>query len=346
MIKNLQVLRGMAALMIFAHHFFGFKSKITLPFGDSAVAIFMVLSGFVLAYTFIRPGIGSKESTSFPQFILKRLIRIYPLYFLGQVIMFALLNFDLSGSEALYNLLMIQNWTLQPRIFWAGNQPLWFISALMFSYVLFLPTLSLFTGKRLIMICSMALLLTAYFFCVKIIPDNMVYEIIYIFPPMQFPAFVLGMFGGILFNKTGEIKSGLLADSLILISFGILIIQMFYSDRVSERYALSSYWWTVTFGLILILALTDNSQSILTSIFHRPALIKFGDMSYAFFVFHSPFLKVWRDVTESLNFQLHIELDFILSAAILTCISYGIHRLIEKPVTKFLDSRLLRPGHK
>jgi peptidoglycan/LPS O-acetylase OafA/YrhL len=78
--------RGVAAILVALFHlrnrFLGFNN---FPGGDGylAVDLFFVLSGFVLSHAYL-PRFQSGMSTS--QFMKARLIRLYPLYFIGFVI--------------------------------------------------------------------------------------------------------------------------------------------------------------------------------------------------------------------------------------------------------------------
>jgi peptidoglycan/LPS O-acetylase OafA/YrhL len=78
---TLDAMRGVAAIAVVAYHaddYFGYKFGAPL-----AVDFFFVLSGFVVAHAY-DGHLSSKMS--FSQFMEKRAIRLYPLYFLGQLI--------------------------------------------------------------------------------------------------------------------------------------------------------------------------------------------------------------------------------------------------------------------
>lgn len=72
-------LRGIAALVVVAIHW-SLGDALGLKYGFLAVDLFFVLSGFVIAYSYEE---RLKSDLSTGQFFLIRLIRLYPLYFLG-----------------------------------------------------------------------------------------------------------------------------------------------------------------------------------------------------------------------------------------------------------------------
>lgn len=89
--KNLDGIRTVAALMVFFWHAYGYsilkwpdgiaKSLVLSVFnGDMGVSIFFVLSGFLITYL-ILDEIKQKNSLSLKHFYLRRILRIWPLYF-------------------------------------------------------------------------------------------------------------------------------------------------------------------------------------------------------------------------------------------------------------------------
>jgi peptidoglycan/LPS O-acetylase OafA/YrhL len=71
--KTLDGLRGLAILLVLFIHFFGF-----VP-GWLGVDLFFVLSGFLITGILID---SKKSSNYYSRFIIRRVLRIFPLYFL------------------------------------------------------------------------------------------------------------------------------------------------------------------------------------------------------------------------------------------------------------------------
>jgi peptidoglycan/LPS O-acetylase OafA/YrhL len=81
-------LRGVAAISVLLMHFTMRTAFPTLRMGYFAVDLFFCLSGFVLAHTYsVRLAAGMSAS----DFMLRRLIRLYPLYVVGLMLGFAAL---------------------------------------------------------------------------------------------------------------------------------------------------------------------------------------------------------------------------------------------------------------
>src|SRR5580698_4630391 len=84
-IKALTSLRGIAAMMVVMQHFSATAQEHSqsvipslVPHGYIAVDLFFVLSGFIMAYTYL-DDFRSRGWQAFPTFIMKRVARIVPL---------------------------------------------------------------------------------------------------------------------------------------------------------------------------------------------------------------------------------------------------------------------------
>ena len=139
MIETLQSLRFIFVLMIFMSHFTYRGICAFDAGGDCGVSFFFILSGFVLSL-----GYGSRirEGTfCYGRFMLRRLRKIYPLHLL--CLLFFLVvsrsDFDLT---VLLNELLLQSWVPDPNYYFSCNSVSWFLSSLLFCYLVFPPCLS------------------------------------------------------------------------------------------------------------------------------------------------------------------------------------------------------------
>jgi exopolysaccharide production protein ExoZ len=132
----LQILRGIAALMVVFHHVLhqspGFLAVWPTEAGQAGVDLFFVISGFVMVY------VTNEREQSAAQFLTMRAIRIVPVYWFYTLIAAALMFFlpqlfrgnELSVKHVLLSLLFIphdsqgslsplikQGWTLDLEVF-------------------------------------------------------------------------------------------------------------------------------------------------------------------------------------------------------------------------------------
>jgi peptidoglycan/LPS O-acetylase OafA/YrhL len=147
-LTKLEAIRGFAAAYVVLHHLFAKKLVIAgkdfsvlFRFGQEAVILFFLLSGFVIQYAYLK----SKDK-SFKTFFFKRFNRIYiPLIciFIANYIVILISNngFSIDWAKLTGNLLMLQDvGSLKPNVIcnpFLGNTPLWSLSYEWWFYMLF-----------------------------------------------------------------------------------------------------------------------------------------------------------------------------------------------------------------
>lgn len=114
--------RFFAALLVFVAHFeeFRFYYKISFPnenkewfsrFGSVGVTVFFVLSGFLITWLLLNE-LEEKNKIKLKYFYIRRILRIWPLYFLISSISFLILNniafFNIPGYNADYHPYLIK----------------------------------------------------------------------------------------------------------------------------------------------------------------------------------------------------------------------------------------------
>ncbi len=171
--SNLDILRGLAALLVFLFHFNGskdfdpiFSSKFSLYYnfpGGLAVLVFFILSGYVI-------GLTTPVLTSGPlirKYLVKRAVRIMPIYIV--VILFTAYLGNYSFGTVLSNLLFL-NIPLCNLMNDAG--PIWSLHFEVLFYLLFVP-ISLFRislGKIVTGLLATIIILFVFFHNVNIPP--------------------------------------------------------------------------------------------------------------------------------------------------------------------------------
>ncbi len=146
---KLEALRGFAAFYVMLGHVFsgpiminGIDFSFLLDFGQEAVILFFVLSGFVIQYSFEKA-----RDKSFKLFFAKRFLRIYiPLLivFLLNYILACVEHkglFNPNWAQLTGNILMLQDASaLKTNVvcdFFLGNSPLWSLSYEWWFYMVF-----------------------------------------------------------------------------------------------------------------------------------------------------------------------------------------------------------------
>ena len=151
--ETLDALRGVAAVAVIFYHLNSVRLEPNIvPHGYLAVDFFFVLSGFVVAYAYEAT---LRSSLTFRAFVVKRMIRLYPLAMLGVLLGFAVLLlkwcFYPEKVDALPRILVsgLFNLLMLPTLFgdvasryesFPGNGPLWtlffeFVANLLWAWV-------------------------------------------------------------------------------------------------------------------------------------------------------------------------------------------------------------------
>ena len=170
---GLDALRGIAALLVALFHFRGnFLGYNNYPSGDGylAVDVFFVLSGFVLSHAYLS---RFARGMTVWQFVKIRLIRLYPLYFIGLMLGMvnllagyeprgALSNLDIARAFTM-ELFMLPSWpTLYDRLFLI-NVVSWSLFFEMLVNILFVVFWKRLTPKALLRIIIASGLIVAAF---------------------------------------------------------------------------------------------------------------------------------------------------------------------------------------
>lgn len=146
-IKALTGLRGIAACLVMFYHF-KLDNFVPAPLstiihhGYLSVDLFFVLSGFVMAMTYSHLFENGFHFSDYKKFLLRRVARVYPLYFVAVVAAILVFYFmpnsndmdiDLTVPTIATNLLMIQSWGFSHSYLLPG----WSISTEFAAYLLF-----------------------------------------------------------------------------------------------------------------------------------------------------------------------------------------------------------------
>ena len=328
--NGLNELRAFSALAVIFHHIELFKSRdhISSLFefsffsyfigtvGKNGVHLFFVLSGFLITYLLLKEK-EKYKTILFKKFFLRRIFRIWPLYYLIVFIGFILIpflahNFEIfekvpyyydlisnpknySFNAVLLYILILPNIALSYDFLIAGCSQAWSIGVEEQFYILW-PLLVFVFSRRIIVWVFTILLLFFIFSYAFIQPDSFhllskdatfaemllprIYALIKIFP---FEFMTIGAIGGYLYAYYKEkIEEFSKSKFLYLIVLGFVFFFLFFLlDFV--------YFQGLTLGflfLFLILITISEENSI---VFRNKPLSYLGKISYGIYMYH-PFV--------------------------------------------------------
>lgn len=309
--EGLNALRFFAAFFVVMHHAETIKKKNGLfdfewlglfRNGGNAVIFFFVLSGFLITYLLLQE--NSKTGIiSISNFYLKRMLRIWPLYFLlvaiGAIILPVLIsalniNYDMPyyfGQVWYYFLFFVPGLVT----FYFGHhllEPLWSIGVEEVFYLIWAPLFRVFKDKNILVllfsvIVIMILLLLLDLFWIKIPVFS------YLVNTFSFEAMAVGGLGAyFVFNRSSPISELFIFSKLFqLFIFTVLAVFLLFHTNINNAI------WNIVFKtpiiseffidflfLYLIIGVSLAKNCILK--FNNKTLSYLGEISYGIYMYH------------------------------------------------------------
>jgi len=327
-------------MLVFVYH-----APLAQPFarehalGQAGVGFFFLLSGFILTYTYSGRLL---TAASVARFYVARFARVYPAYLVS--IVFALpvvaaygsLAWDKSspavrGEALAAQVLAVQAWFPHEEIYLGINSPAWSISVEVFFYALFpllLRTISrsfATAGARTTFIMgAMTWTCAAAVFA---IPHHADVWTTFIFPPVRLVDFVVGMLLGLAFLRGYRLTGSATAWEIAAVcAVAAAIVTIPYAPAGLQYSLWALPCWA---ALIAIVALGGGAVSRLLS---HPALVRLGEISYAFYLVH---------------FTVLIVAEHVFSPALVTAVALAgtlaaawlLHRVVEQPLRAVIRGR-------
>lgn len=314
-IPALTGLRAVAALLVVVFHYKYIVPGLgqspapgarVIQAGFVGVSLFFVLSGFILAYTYIDDDGSLRGSRK--DFFFARFARVYPVYLFALVIALPIF-IDISlvhpvgvmklkdtVRTAILTPMLLQGWT--PKRAWMWNGPGWSLSAEAFFYLLF-PAFGAWLAKQ----SQRRLQLIALIACIAIITPPLVFEMsrpagigavtpssygpwvafLKFSPLIHLPQFVIGVITAVTFiGRRNQVKTGNWQTLAVIASIVLVLI---WSDRIP--YLLLQGGVLAPLFALVIYALAGGG-GIAGTLLSHPIAVRLGEASYALYLIHMP----------------------------------------------------------
>lgn len=338
----IQVFRGLAALLVLIHH--GAKiGKDYLNYeyvgnifsaGWIGVDFFFVLSGFIIYYIHSKD-IGIKSQAK--NFFLKRFIRVYPIYWIMTIALTALFIAVPSwgvGYETNTDVI-IKSFILFPQT----HDPIvnvgWTLVHEIFFYIIFGLLIALKPKVSFSLIAVWVAGILANSFGLLNLDNHFYLNFVFNNYNIEF---LLGCFVGyITLNKNIHYNKTILMIGLIGVVlgwYGLLEETLYRYDTVSMLV------FGISFSLIVVSAASIDKNS---NVKVPKILLLIGDASYSIYLTHFyVFVFLFKVITKlnSMN-PFNNFITITVTFFIATCLGILFHLLIEKPLIKFLNNKLL-----
>ncbi|AWV23888.1 O-acetyl transferase [Roseomonas mucosa] len=375
---ELDVVRGLAAFIVLLHHvwmsfpqafyvpplaeasgpadYLFFALKYTparfLVAGPGCVAVFFVLSGFVLSASF-----ENRRSISYGQYVVKRLCRIYLPFAVAVLVAAGLYVATYKGAvPGMSGWLNATSWSvpLTPDLLLGhlaayGMEPYHDLNAPMWSLIvelrasLLFPLVFLLVRSRSLWAPLLALglyLVAAGFMSLdgQTLPMTMLGSLAFLFQWM--PLFFLGSALWFQRERLERLFSGLPAlGRLGLVAVALLLLGMPAWGPVSTTSMMMKLVWMLGMSLAATIIIT---AAISTALFHRLAAIRplrrLGEISYSLYLFHQIVILA---MVHGLVGILPSGLAVLLAIPVSLVVAEIGYRLVETPCMR-LGQRLTR----
>ena len=363
--KGLNALRFFAALAVIITHVelikgqmscqsLYFKSKLIMELGELGVVFFFVLSGFLITYLLL----SEKEqsgSIDVKKFYLRRILRIWPLYFLVTALGFFVLphlNFinntylsPFNGYSYILNLMLFI--FMLPNIAFVFFKPMphigqtWSIGIEEQFYIVWpwLVKNSKNILKTLIIVISVLFLIkVVVLFLYKTNFENAIFKNLKeIIAMLKIESMAIGGIGAwMVFNKKYYTK--LLSNVVLILALTLVIVLIYFTPDVIQDAIFLAY--SVLF-LIIILNVSLNKNCFLK--LENKLFVFLGNLSYGIYMYHMIVIALLVGALKQFNFEVN---NSIASQLIIYSISIFVTILVSWLSYTFFEKPFLKLKHK
>jgi peptidoglycan/LPS O-acetylase OafA/YrhL len=326
-------IRGVAILLVVFFHNFNFVSY--FAFGWLGVDLFFVLSGFLISNILITT---LDQKHSLRNFYIKRILRIFPLYYSVLIFVLIILPGFFSFKDELQFYLnnqwwfwcCLQNWLFVLKIPEQTNILLHFWSlAVEEQFYLIWPITMLIIRKPKPLLLLLAILLAAILILRIAIwhlhVEHLSYFSLYTFTRID------GICIGCMLALIMELDKDFLRRNLTAI-VGVLTalnFSFFFLNRANAFtfpfFAFVGYTTIALLFALLVYEIVLEQNKIINSIFSNKLLIFFGRLSFGFYIFHWPiYVALNPNLVSFFTFKINITPFTSQLLSSLICTSAGL----------------------
>lgn len=290
-VKGLDTLRAMAVLLVIHEHWgpHSFKTSVFLTFifqkiipdGKFGVDFFFVLSGFLITGILLdakNDNLQVNWLTVLRNFVARRCLRIFPIYYLCLILLF-ILNYPDVRKDFAYLITYTENFLVFKRNFWDAFCHTWSL-AVEEQFYLIWPLIILLSPKRLILpvlisfiiLGTAAGLITAYLYGPYAI----------VLPFNCFNAFAIG---GL--YSLARMDSLILARFKQTLTYALPLAILLYLFLAFGYLNCPGRIFNAIISISLIIYVVEAKYSrFFSAVIHNRVLVKIGQISYGVYLYH------------------------------------------------------------
>ena len=344
-IGTLETARFLFIILIFLSHCVTETNRSPFDFGgESGVAFFFVLSGFVLSLGYgQRVAEGTFNSR---KFFLTRLARLYPLHLLTMLAALVLdsrLGITYTFGQIATHALLIQTWTASSFYISALNGVSWFLCDIIFFYAIFALLYRQLMRCRAGRLCLFeAVLVLLYVPLALQVPDDYVNWTLYGYPLLRVIDFSLGI---VLCRFYLSQRSQRIAERVQSLSvWRATGIEMFAVAAVVGAWALyvgmpkslrcACLFWPIMTFVTYVLAVTDKGSGLLSHLMRLPLLMRLGALSFEIYLVHLIMMRVCYHVLHMVYSGVSEVQVFVAAFFASIVVAWALERWFVTPIFK------------
>ncbi len=354
--NGLNSLRFIAAFLVLIHHaeqirlkygMFNLKQISLFNNGGVAVSFFFVLSGFLITYLLILEK-TSQDTIYVKKFYMRRILRIWPLYFLLIIIGTLIIPFFISLFDINYTMPYQFKNVILYYVFFSpflvnlifGNhflEPLWSIGVEEIFYIFWAPIIKLFKVS-ILKICSIIIVVKflILLFAINFIDNPLLVKLIKI---LSFESMSIGAIGA---YYIFYLKDKISHQKLFSINMQIFLISLILFRFLGYHFILRNillnevhlFFINLFFNYLflwLIINISLNSNSIIK--LNQKWLIQLGDFSYGIYMYHMlvvfTVILLFKNIFNEMNNYLSSILFYTIIISFTILVSFFSKRYFE-----------------
>lgn len=302
--------------------------------GEFPVAIFFVISGFVLSLS--KGEKLEKGELSNKKFFISRIVKLYPLHLLIIAVTIPM-NWRLGKLVPWYQImghaLLLQCWIPTHQFVSALNASTWFLSDIIFFYLTFKYLYRyIMLSNKIYLLLSTCIFMMSYIILTLTVENDYSAGYIYFFPPFRMIDFCLGIIlyrfyrsekGKNLSTYFQSFLNPILSHILDIFLIVIMIEVYYLSIQTHPNLRCAALYWIPSIMTVFYLSICDKSNSWLSILLHNKSLQWLGSISFELFICHglsfriiqSIFLKIYGEDIPYLGIQFLIDLVITIAMA-------------------------------
>lgn len=345
-LTGLNGLRAIAAISVLLSHVFqdtfgnwGIPGM-TIPIFGGGVTLFFVISGFLITYLLLKE-IAVSNTVNIKSFYIRRVLRIWPLYYGYLILALLLLLFLGLGNE-------IINPNLWFYMFFSANIPFFAGSGIWIivhywsigveeQFYLFWPWLAKFTKQKVlygalaVMILWLAL---KYGSWIVFSNKSLIYKF---FTVTSFQSMMYGAVGAIFFYNKNKIFLRITTNRFTQIATWIFFIFAWFLDKHIPAILQNDV--IAFFSLFLIMEQVGAKSKMINM--ENRFFDFIGKISYGIYVIHPMVIFIlsyfWRTLHPTFDLKFQYVCIYVLTASITILLAHLSYTYYEKPFLKMKD---------